>query len=418
MKSIRKITVLILALVLVASLCSCDLFSSGKSDDSNTGGQKVAKPEFTLALSNYQSLTAKRSDFDGKVVFTLYGKPNAKGSGSPYTAGQKVTMKRIQNGSKVYIDGEVGSCDLNGDMRSFLLSLKAVVGSFLSKKEADTVKNVIGYLDGTNTVSFLLGYDEKTTSYNFKGSIFQVLNKDVIKKDEVYLAVNDEYIQSFFDNKNIDINLELEKYLMFSTFVNFNKEAGWISKDTASGFFDTVNAVCNYQLNAASDKIYNYIVNTVENFFGSLDVAKYASDIRKYNECINIVKSWISMGESTVNATVNKDNLPVKMQTAIRINININIEQLIQVLNIIFEESTETIRGLINNIITSKFGDNTLSMSVDISFDETFKYNEKSVSLDDADLDLFIDAKEEKEGRISYIIREDKEETNGVSDDD
>jgi hypothetical protein len=46
-------------------------------------------------------------------------------------------------------------------------------------------------------------------------------------------------------------------------------------------------------------------------------------------------------------------------------------------------------------------------MSIDLNFDESFKYDKESVSLSTVDQDLFIDAKEEKAGRVSYIVKED-----------
>lgn len=408
---LRKVSLLLLAIMLLMSLASCDLFSSGTKDPT-IDEKKVTKPEFSVALENYKTLDAKYSEFDGKVVLTVYGKVNENtGTAKTFSAGQHILLKRIQNGDKIYIDGELGSCDLSDNMVALLTLVKQNIGSLIPPETKATVDTALGYLDGTRYAKFLLGYDNSTSSYNFKG---RLTNKAT--QDEIFYATNNEYIQSELQKKSINTDIHLNDYLMFSTFVNFSNEGGWISGDAASNFFDAASAISNYQMSASNEKIYKYVLDLVENFVGSLDVTKYASDIAKYNDCIDIIKKWITIGESSVTASVNKDNLPVRMQTATRVNINIDMAQLSEVIYTICSNDATAKKimdavDLVRNLSTLRGTNNetnTIGISLDLSFDETFKYDEESVSLKNADADLFIDAKTERNDRVSYIVRKEE----------
>lgn len=389
----HKVIILAMTFILVMSLCSCDLLSWGGKNNS-TNEKKVAKPEFSIAMANYETLDAKKSEFEGKVVITFYGK-------STFTAGQAVSLTRIQNGNKTYIDGSIKSCDLD-NIDSIINPLIAI----LPLNIKDKAENVKGYLNGTNSAEFLFGHDSVTSSYNFKGNL-----KKADKTDAVYYATNDEFINNKLQEISINSNLKLSDYLMFSTFVNFSKDGGWIGGDEASAFYDNVSALSNYQMSASNEKIYNYVLDTIENFIGSLDITKYESDIKRYNEYIGMIKSWITLDNSTVNASVDKNNLPVKMNTTTRVNININTAQFIDIITEICDLDTAKELFFLNYILSMFKGtnneENTLGISLDITMDETFRYDEENINLDVVDQDLFLDAKVEKAKRVSYIVREE-----------
>lgn len=412
----RKIMILALALVLVTSLMSCDLLDGAKPivDD-----VKVAKPEYSVALNNYNNLEAKSSNFEGKVVFTVYGANLVSGAAKTFTAGQHITLNRIQNDNRIYVDGRVESCDLSDNMTSLLTVLKDRICNLLSGKNKDTVYNILGYLDGSKNINFDLGYDGANTSYNFKGQI-----NSGAAQEEMFISTNNDYINNELTLKQITADININDYLMFSTFVNFNKDFGWLEKDEASGFFDSVSGLCDYQMKASNDKIYNYILNLAESYIGSLDIDRYASDIAKYNECIGLITKWISIGSSSVKASVNKDNLPVRMQTATRLNININISELNQVIYYLCDDDDKA-KDIVDGIkFASDIGirginnePNTIGITIDVSMDETFKYDEESVSLANVDADLFIDALADKPGRISYVVTVDANASSDIKTD-
>lgn len=405
MKGWRKVTVIIAALVLVAGLVSCDLFSSDGSGKDN-GGTKVNKPEFSVALSNYNDLTARRSVADGKIVLSLYGVKNYNtGSVKTFTAGQKLNITRIENDSKIYMEGELRSTDLNEDMRDILGAIKLTIGNALSGAEGAAVENILGYLNGTNSMRFNLGYDG-IGSYNAKGNIINGAGSN-----EIYVATNDDFINYELTKKLIGVDFQISDYLMFSTFVNFNGAAGWISGDGASAYLDNAKNQYNYILSANNEKIYNYIFGLISQYAEGLDLERYAADAQKYNECIGFIKKWVSIGDSTVSAAVNKDNLPLSMSTSIRVNVNIKVSELRTVIHILIDDEAkankiwnpalEVLLDAVFRGINDERG--YIGASLDISLNEEFSYDAESVSLEGMDPDLFISASDEKAGRVSYL---------------
>jgi hypothetical protein len=401
----RKIVILILALILLASLSSCDLFTFGSGD--NIDDEKVAKPEFKLAMDNYNTLNPKSSEFEGKILISLYGKDN-----KTYSAGERLNLQRIQNGNKIYVDGSISNENNTDNMQALLMTIKEL----FPQNASSILKSAIGYLDGTQSAGFSLGYDNTNSSYNLKAKL-----KNDIKTESIYYATNNEFVMNELLTKNINSSINVNDYLMFSTFVDFNNGSGWISSDEASAFFDNAKELGNYQMSVNGQKVYGYIIERMEGFIKSLTGEKFANDLEKYNECIDIIKDWVSIGESSTTASVNKNNLPVRMQTKTRINISFDIVELEEVLYKIYkdDESIASIMEKIKIPIGFILQSHTINMSIDLSFDESFKYDEESVSLDTVDQGLFIDAKEKMKGRVSYIIDENSnKETNTENTDE
>ena len=404
----RKIAIALLAFILLASLCSCDLLNGGNTN--NNDEIRAPKPEFKVALDNYGLLKAKRSEFEGSITISIYGKVNDRtGKPNTYSTTQRFDLTRIQNDGKIYVDGNVYNQDSSYNMESLLGSIKSALSEInkLPRQTLDTITSIIGYLDGTRSANVLLGYDSSHSSYNLKGTL-----KGGKQSDTLYYATNNEYIVNELLHNNIFSNIKFNDYLMFSTFVDFSGNSGWINSDEASSLFDNAKGLCNYQMSANTEKIYNYVIGLVEEYISGLDIEKYGNDIKTYTDCVNIIKGWISIGESNISASVNKDNLPVSMLTTTTININIDINELEEVLNKIFTDEK-----LVNDIIkklevTTAFllGTSSINMSIGLSLSESFSYDNQSTSLDTVDADLFIDAKEEKAGRVSYIVRDDIEE--------
>jgi hypothetical protein len=408
MKKGRKLLILFLILILSMSLFSCDLLSSSTNTDIDTDVIKVAKPEFNLAMQNYDELSAKNSVFEGKVVMSMYGKVDEDtNEATTYTAGQELTLNRIENDNKIYIDGDLNSCDvcdyistLVGFVRSNLLDDNEI----FDVSTTEYINDALGYLLGTNSLEFEIGYDGVGT-YN---AISNVITDGETKTSSV--AINDEYINYELTNNLIDAEINLSDYLMYSTFVNFGSASDWIDCDSASKYY--TDTIADYEMSASSEKIYDFIFGLVEDYIVSLDIDAYEAEIQKYDECIGYIKNWVSVGESSVYATVNEDNLPVNMDTSIQINININKDELKTVIYTLIGDSdkadkiwTTSLEFLLSSMFRGTNGETGLiGISFDISMKEAYNYDDESVSLENVNQALFIDAEEFVEGRVSYTI--------------
>lgn len=395
----RKILLAIMIIALCAVMTSCDLFSKTPRSDEF----KVAKPDFNLAMENYENAPVKKSSLEGKIVLTFHGKNTDV---TKRTAGQALILNRIENNGKIYMDGSLNSCDLNDTINALIKAAKISIDTLGDKRTANILKDALNYLDGTTRLQFSSGYDG-SSSYNFKGSV-----RTGSKNNEIYYATDDEFISYELLKNKINAEIKISDYMMFSTFVDFSSSANWINEDTASKFFNAANNICNYEMSARSEKLYNYILGLSQKYIAGLDPEKYASEIRKYNECLVYMKNWLKIGDSTVSATVNSDNLPVTMNTSIRISLDIPLNELQTVINIICnEEDAKKITTVVDKIKTAGFRglngeEERIGISFDVSLSEKFYYDEESVSLSNIDADLFINAKETKPGRISYIINE------------
>ncbi|MFA6867142.1 MAG: hypothetical protein WCR54_06455 [Clostridia bacterium] len=409
MKATKHLLIIIMIFGLAISLFACK--------ESTPTVQKEAKPAFNAALTNYETLENKGSDFEAKFIVTLYGKVTEAEDGTQnqtkFTVGQHIQLNRIKNGKKIYIAGELGSCDVSSDVSMLISSVSGFSKSNSDKpddndKKDDDITLLKKYLDGEILVNFKIGYDGNG-NYNAKVAI----KNDTIDEHR-WIGTNQDNINKFLDYIKFENTINLSQYLMFSTYINPD-EKSWIDKDSASMFWcDSLDAY-NYEMQINDDQLIDSIFSVIDKYVGYFDNTEYATEIEKYNKYIGYLHNWISIGDNGIAATVNENGLPIDMTTSATLYANIDIKELKTIIgDTMSEDDADTANSFINfasllllrgiNGEKDKFG-----ISFQIILDEKYLYNDADISLKDIDEDMFADCSEDIADR-DYTFLFDKED--------
>ena len=387
------ITVLISAVLVSAAACST------RVDDS----RNVVKPDIKAALDNYEQLDTKRSQFDAKLSMKLYGsKPNDSSTPITYIIGQQVFLDRILNGDSTYIDGKLNSYNVSEQVTSLISLLSKIPGLNI---DAASINNISAYLQGNTYFTANMGHKEGT--YNIKSAY-----NDGSGIPEIYwAATNDDSINAFISNNNVNLEIKLADYLMFSTYLDLSKAANFIKADSASKFFSTDTNLFYYNIVANTDELYKMIFDEIAKIAGLFDSEQYLSQIQLYEKVLPYLKKWISVKKATVDASVNKDNYPTQMKTSLEISVDFSVNDLYDVVNILIsdEDERDSVKAMITGVnvfLKDRNGTKSGAFSIDFQLilEENFLYGGEDCSLEEVDADLFLPTTTENAERDVYLV--------------
>lgn len=408
-KALKLCVILIICLSAIFSLTAC-------KNGGTVNEIKTEKPDYARVYANYADLNVKHSDFSGGVQIKLFGSK----AESDMTFGAGVDMARIQNGERLYIDGK-----FSGKYASE--NIKALLNLF-------SAGDLIGYLNGSNYEKFSLGYNE-AGGYNAKAEYYE--NNE--KTEYCYwYGIDTSVIAQFLTElakEGIDVtkllgtNLSLNKYLMYSSFVDFNNLSSWVTGDGA-GKYLTQNGDYGYDLLLNKDKIREYILNAITDSLEVFDKESFAKPLEKINTALEYVKKWLVIGDSTLVASANSSSLPNSCVTTAKVSLNVDVEELKKIVDLFIigtdeevaakteerkqkdKENAEQIKAMVgavalicrgiptNNDTTSRVK-NKIGIEFTLTMGEKFSYAEDKVNLSASgiDQDLFADTAQDIEGR-------------------
>lgn len=394
-KNISKIiliTFLICAVLVSAAACSA------RVDE----GRNVVKPDIKAALDNYEKLDTKRSQFDAKLSMKLYGsKPNDSATPITYVIGQQVVLDRILNGGSTYIEGKLNSHNVSENVTGLVSLVKSVPGLSI---DTASINYLLAYLKGTTYFTANMGHKEGT--YNIKSAY----NDGSGIPDVYWAATNDDSINAFISNNNVDLEIKLADYLMFSTYLDLSKTGNFIKSDSASKFFSTETDLFYYNIIANTEELYKLIFDEIAKIAGLFDSEQYLSQIELYEKVLPYLKKWITVKKATVDASVNKDNYPTQMKTSMEIALDFSVNDLYDIVNILItnEEDRNSIKAMIpvvNAFLKDRNGAiGAFSIDFQLLLEENFLYGEDNCSLEEADSDLFLPTTTENAAREVYLV--------------
>lgn len=400
MKLFKKIVVLVIMLAL-----SMSIFAGCKKDND----KNKEKPDIHAAFMNYEACDKKKSIFEAGIKFTMFSS-----DGQPISFGQKLTADRILNNDKIYIEASIGSFGVSDNFIDIVNSINTIMGLIPNMQSAQIDPEVIAYINAERQFVGKLGYDGAGT-YNAKG--------DYIKKGETpdyldddnkpyWVATDEASIINIQNNLGYNGGISPKDFLMYSTMIDLDKTAGWIKNDSASLYYDELQQAYLYSITTAGAKLKGLILDSINESAENFDEEQYAEDLRLYAEIIPTVSKWIKTPDSTVNAQVDKEGRLKSFSSSMRIDIDINVEEMWQILALIMPKENKAMIDAASFFLSNMFrssagGKGIWTIRIDLTTDETFYYDEQSVSLSNVDPDMFLAITEKNADRFAIIIDAD-----------
>lgn len=393
---------LILKLTTVAAVCAF-LFGAAISCTTTDPSDNVLKPDFSVAMASYQELETKKSTFSADFSVSLYKKQTNDEYPVAMSITESLVLERILNEGSIYMEGTLKTSHFDETLQSIVnLALQTATGS-----GGSNASPIYDYLAGKTYVDFKLGYADGV--YNAKATY---VNDD--DNPSFWGATDDESIANLLYNLDIDYELDLASLLMTSGVLDLTETAGWLESDAGGKYFSDLSNSFIYNLNVDKDKLHDIIFSALDGLLSSLG-AEYDDYAEFIDQALPYLKKWVSVGPSTLDAYVNRSGLPDRMTTSMRINLNINQTELLELVNIISPKNSGKISAVLTmmglfGICGTDGATNTIGLAYDIVLTETFSYGESDCSLANADSDLFLPLTEDNEERYALIIeREEKD---------
>ncbi len=390
---ILPIILLISAILLSAASC----FSAAVEDDRN-----LVKPDINTALENYNKLDVRRSQFDVKLIMKLYGVKTSDSASVTYDIGQQLFLDRILNKGSTFIDGKLNSYNVSENVTS-LFNLVSKLS--IDDLPAYLVNEITAYLTGRTHFTMNMGHREG--SYNIKATHHD--GRGI--SDPYWVATDDDSINAFISNNNLNLELKIADYLMFSTFLDLSKSSKIINMDNASKFFSTDTNLFNYEILAKTDVIYKMVFDEISRLAGFFNTEEYGEELQIYDSLLPYLKKWITIKNATVDASVNKDNYPTHMKTSFDVAFDFSIADLNNVVNILISKEEDRVKAknmiaIVNTLLKDRRGSKSGEFSIDfqIIMEEKFLYGEENCSLSKVDSDLFLPTTVENAAREVYYV--------------
>lgn len=394
---LKTIIIIVLVVAMLVGVAAC----STRVDES----RNTVKPDIKTAIDNYAKLSMKKSEFSGKVILKMYGQKNPNAAAPLVnTIGQEARLERIQNNGYTYIEGTLKSCNVSSTVDGLLNLLPdnfyKMIGSG-NLKDKDALKS---YLKGNTYFSLDMGH--KNGNYNIKTTY----HNGQANPQPYWAATDDDSINAFLSNNSINHSIKLSEYLMFSTFLDFSDIISLASYDNASKFLNSDTSTFLYNIAANNEKIYQLIFDTIAKYVNFLSSEEYDVFLDMYQTMLPKIKNWVKIGDTSVDASVNKNSLPVRMNTKITVCLDMPLDDLSDMIDILVAEENErkaikTSLNAANIFLRGREGETgKFSVDFDIILDEKFSYDENSCSLEGVENDMFLDIGVENAARDVFKI--------------
>lgn len=405
----KKKLIFVVILVLICSVFCGILSSCGKKpEESNVA---TAKPDIQTALGNYEKVSVKKSDFSMELTATLHRNvkdPNGKLVPSNFFVKEKLSLVRILNNDKIYVEGSLKTDSITEDLPTTYKSAQRLI-----RKDYDSEKDsILRYLEGKTYFDAKLGYADG--SYNLKLATMD----DGKAKRNFWGATDNASVNDLIKSFKVDATVDMSKYVMSTGIIDLTEVSDWLSGDAASKYLSPQTKKFIYNITADPEKLNETLFKYIEKFAALFGKEDYAEDLELYAKLLPYIKQWVSFGPSSIDASVSDKGLPEEMTTSMQLNLNINKVQLEEVIGILFEnpKDKEKIIGTMNLLFmllsptdTDNNASGTLGLTFDFKVKEKFSYDKAACSLEKVDGDLFIPATEDAENRREYLYKYEEE---------
>lgn len=392
-------------------------------DNNIDNRSSTAKPDISVALANYENLDKKRSDLTAELTFSLF-KMDKEDKNSPevltaLSVTEELALNRTEIDDKIYIGGTVKTSEIDHRLIAAYKTMMKIVSSGYDP----TNDEVIDYLQSKTYFDLRLGYEKDV--YNLKAK-YVTENPD--DGGSYWGATDNEYFASLIKEWDLNTDMVIADYLMTDGITDLGDINEWIGKDTAGKYFSTESNSFAYNITADSDKLHHLLFDIAADAADTFDEQTYEEYLDLYENVVPYIKKWVSVDTSTLNAIVDYNGYPQKMDATVKVNININVAELEKnVLPILFpgDENKDT-RNSISALIKTacllldlrgtEGQEDTIGMSFKLSIKENFLYGDKNVNFDGVDPDLFLPLDVEKEGREVFRKEEKKPEESNTDE--
>jgi len=388
----RKFFKVFLILILLSALLGL-LFACGETSGD---GKYALKPDLAQVFQKYNNLTEKRSDVTATLNVTYYQR-NADNEPKPYNRRikQGAKLTRIQKGEKLYFECTAGATSVDAEF----ISLIDTLSQWVPELRANSAE-ILGYLTGGTNAVLTAGY--YGGSYNLKGK----LNQRSQTQSLFWIATDDTSVNELLSKAAPDFYFA-PATLMFSTFFDLT-QSGVLQGDKArNSYVDSMSAFI-YDATVDGKKVKEYISLAINQALEVLGLDIMNLETEKLLDIIPILVNSISVKNPSVDAKVNKQELPISMKTTLGITLGIPKSDLDRIIDIVAEDKIQA--GLakwliVDNLLRAKDGGrDKIDIDIDIVLEETFAYDKAKCSLDDKDGDLFLSAFTPIEGRKEYLL--------------
>lgn len=404
----------VICIVIILSVL-CALFWGCNNKENNN---RKEKPDLHEVMLAYQAKDQKKSLFEAEFKLTFFQKEGQEIV--PQSIAQKLTLDRIQNQDKIYIDATLGTSFVSEGFMGYLSAVVSVL-SVLSEEEMSLDTEFMRYLRGETHFRGILGYDGNN-SYNAKGDYVEKGQTPDYKDsmgNPYWVSIDEVSILNLMYNLGISGDFSPKDFLMFSTMIDLSPSAEWVRRDDADKFFSDEEEAFMYAITTYGAKLRELILQIAGETEDRMDPDEYQEELERYAQIFPTVMSWISVPDSKVDAKVSKDEDLKQLSSSIRVDLNINVKELTNILSMLIEDIPEinispVMLGLaivgMNSILSSSFGqDGIWTIRFELFLNETFSYDSSSIDLSNKDQDMFIPNSIDQEGRYEIIIEADEE---------
>lgn len=397
MKRLGKLCLCLLTVcVMTVFLLTGCFFSADVDNRENT-----LKPDISASKEDYDKLTTKRSVTDTTFKATLFKAQTTSSALTPISLSENLVVDRILNEGKIYIDADVSTSYADDALVNLYKFLTKNKSSLTGISDTD----ILAFLEGN--LSFALRSGISDGVYNLKAFASETGKEE---RDLFYGATDDKNVNALLSSFGIPFDGSLSDYLVSGGLINLNNVSEWLSQDVASKYFSTADNKFIYSLVGDPEKVKDMILSV---FPEEEEVASVISD---YAKVLATVKNWISVSDVSVDALVHPNKMPDKSTSSFKINLNVNLTELNDVLGKISSISDKDRTAVLDmlrsvsalyNLRGTEGQLNTIGISLEVVSVEQFLYNE-DCSLEGKEI-YFASLDEDIPDRKVYVYSPDEE---------
>lgn len=406
----KLFTTFIIVLMLGTLLCACEMFGGGSTANNNSTGNESkgeAKPALNTVFASYDKVDEKGSVATMELTFTLYVPLN--GEINEYTFGLKSDLERKDDDEEVYVRTDVEPFKVDDRATGLIAGIKTAIGLMFdtgiglpeSKSVQAKLNEAVEYLDYVK--AFLLNRIDLAVEIGKKNQDYNVIARYVNSSssgnisEEVYMGASEEGIQEML-SLSPGAKIFYDTFITSALFENIAKDATVHKEDGAKKVYNS-DGKAKYDITLLEGKVFEALKTHVLDLIGLEDI-DLGEDFNKY----------VDVTKSNMQVQVNKDKLPDSMTTATKLNFNVPVDDITDMIcnahsdGKIDEETTEFVNFLFNLLGKSVCGVNgekeTIGLSIELNTQEVFGYKVSNYDTDDEDDRLFEDMDEDVEGRF------------------
>lgn len=416
-KKILRIVCLILCFSMLFSLSACfgESSSTGGKSQSESAKRSKIKPDFDEVMENYNSAESKKSDFSADLNISFY-RNDATNDYAAVSAIAKLNLTRTKKDDRVYTIGDVRIAQDTSNI--FVNTYNTIRGSRdKTYNPADDL--VASFLDGVTYYGMQLGFADGV--YNVKAGRYLVENDQ--EQKTVWGAADETELPRLLNSRGVDIDMQISNYLMTILLFELGSPSNWSKEDAADKYYDVGHKCFNYSFLLDEKLLHRITFQQLSKLITAIEGVEFMSKfVDAYDQIEQYFKRWFSIGHSTVNAAVNEDKQPISMDTSFKVEINVPLSDLEEVLTLITPDEATSIVNAARLLVGprgTRGQTDTLGIAIEFNLHERISYSSKSVSLKNVDEDLFLPIDAETYGRrMVFSAKPQKEQPDVPAEDE